>query len=302
MRIIKIVILLSCISFALQSCKNNESKSSDLDTILTGEIELLVDESFAPIIQQEIDVFENIYDAKIKLIAKSESETVLDLVNKTSQVAVLSRKLNQEEHKIFETKKITPVETAIATDAVVFIKNRNSTDSIIDPQNVFDFLQGKPSSIKGLVFDNLNGSSVRYLLEKASVKNIPSEGVFSFKNSNEVINYVSKNDGLIGVVGLNWLLQPKNDMRGNVKKLLILSVKNAENHYIYPSQESLADKSYPLARDLYIINCQGRSGLGMGFKAFTAGEKGQRIILNSGLLPIKMPGRKLRINNKIESK
>lgn len=302
MRIIKIVIFLSCISFALQSCKNNESKSSDLDTILTGEIELLVDESFAPIIQQEIDVFENIYDSKINLIAKSEAETVLDLVNKTSQVAVLSRKLNQEEHKIFETKKITPVETAIATDAVVFIKNRNSTDSIIDPQNVFDFLQGKPSSIKGLVFDNLNGSSVRYLLEKASVKNIPTEGVFSFKNSNEVINYVAQNDGLIGVVGLNWLLQPKNDMRGNVKKLLILSVKNAENQYIYPSQESLADKSYPLARDLYIINCQGRSGLGMGFKAFTAGEKGQRIILNSGLLPIKMPGRKLRINNKIESK
>ena len=302
MRIIKIFFFIICISFALQSCKNNESKSSDLDTILTGEIELLVDESFAPIIQQEIDVFENIYDSKINLIAKSEAETVLDLVNKTSQVAVLSRKLNQEEHKIFETKKITPVETAIATDAVVFIKNRNSTDSIIDPQNVFDFLQGKPSSIKGLVFDNLNGSSVRYLLEKASVKNIPTEGVFSFKNSNEVINYVAQNDGLIGVVGLNWLLQPKNDMRGNVKKLLILSVKNAENQYIYPSQESLADKSYPLARDLYIINCQGRSGLGMGFKAFTAGEKGQRIILNSGLLPIKMPGRKLRINNKIESK
>jgi phosphate transport system substrate-binding protein len=302
MRITKIFICLSFISIGFYSCKNKVNKSSDLDTILTGKIELLVDESFAPVIQQEIDVFENIYDADIKLVAKSEAEIMLDLVNKTSQVAVLSRKLNEEEHKIFQSKKITPVETAIATDAVVFIKNRNSTDSIIDPQTIFDFLQGKPTSIKGLVFDNLNGSSVRYLLEKANVKSIPTEGVFSFKNSNEVIDYVAQNDGLIGVVGLNWLLQPKNEMRSNVKKLLILSVKNAENQYVYPSQETLADESYPLARDLYIINCQGYSGLGMGFKAFTAGDKGQRIILNSGLLPIKMPGRKLRINNKIESK
>jgi phosphate transport system substrate-binding protein len=302
MKIVQRFICFSLIISLFIGCKNKESQKSDLDTILTGEISLLTDESFAPIVQQEIDVFENIYDAKINLVAKSEGETVLDLVNKKSQVAVLSRKLNLEEQKIFQTKKITPVETAIATDAVVFIKNKNSSDSLIDPQIVFDFLQGKTSSIKGLVFDNLNGSSVRYLLEKAKVKSIPKEGVFSFKNSNEVINYIAENEGLIGVVGLNWLLQPKSDMKNNVKKLLILRVKNSENQYVYPSQETLIDKSYPLARDLYIINVQGYSGLGMGFKAFSAGDKGQRIILNSGLAPIKMPGRKLRINNKIESK
>ncbi|MFT6748964.1 MAG: phosphate transport system substrate-binding protein, partial [Flavobacterium sp.] len=96
MRITKIFICLSFISIGFYSCKNKVNKSSDLDTILTGKIELLVDESFAPVIQQEIDVFENIYDADIKLVAKSEAEIMLDLVNKTSQVAVLSRKLNEE--------------------------------------------------------------------------------------------------------------------------------------------------------------------------------------------------------------
>jgi phosphate transport system substrate-binding protein len=57
-----------------------------------------------------------------------------------------------------------------------------------------------------------------------------------------------------------------------------------------------------LARDLYIINCQGYSGLGMGFASFVAGDIGQRIILKSGLLPIRTPGRKLVLLQIIKKK
>ncbi len=41
------------------------------------------------------------------------------------------------------------------------------------------------------------------------------------------------------------------------------------------------------------VNCQGFSGLGMGFASFVAGDIGQRIILKSGLLPIKFLEEKL---------
>jgi phosphate transport system substrate-binding protein len=54
-----------------------------------------------------------------------------------------------------------------------------------------------------------------------------------------------------------------------------------------------------LARDLYIINCQGYSGLGMGF-ASVAGDIGQRIILKSGLLPVRMPGRNIIIKSNVD--
>jgi phosphate transport system substrate-binding protein len=56
-----------------------------------------------------------------------------------------------------------------------------------------------------------------------------------------------------------------------------------------------------LARELYIVNCQGFSGLGMGFASFVAGDIGQRIILKSGLLPYKVPPRKLSIRNQISN-
>jgi phosphate transport system substrate-binding protein len=78
-----------------------------------------------------------------------------------------------------------------------------------------------------------------------------------------------------------------------LKNINVLSVKVGKNDYFAPSQNNLAEGTYPLARDLYIINCQGYSGLGMGFASFVAGDIGQRIILKSGLLPIRTPGRKI---------
>jgi phosphate transport system substrate-binding protein len=46
---------------------------------------------------------------------------------------------------------------------------------------------------------------------------------------------------------------------------------------------------------LYLVNCQGYSGLAMGFATFVGGDIGQRIVLKSGLLPVQIPTRKLNI-------
>jgi len=37
----------------------------------------------------------------------------------------------------------------------------------------------------------------------------------------------------------------------------------------------------------------------MGFGSFIAGDIGQRIVLKSGLMPVRTPGRKLKIRNEI---
>src|ERR1700752_4350075 len=108
---------------------------------------------------------------------------------------------------------------------------------------------------------------------------------------------------MIGVVGLNWLYQPNPGMQQKAAMVNILSVKDTNGKaYVYPSQESVAKREYPLARVLYIVNCQGYEGLGMGFASFIAGEKGQRIILKSGLAPVREPSRNIIIRNTIEKK
>jgi phosphate transport system substrate-binding protein len=81
-----------------------------------------------------------------------------------------------------------------------------------------------------------------------------------------------------------------------VKNVNILSVKGLKaSNYYFPSQNNIAEGKYPLARDLFIVNGQGYTGLGMGFASFVAGDIGQRIVLKSGLLPERIPGRKINV-------
>ena len=202
-----------------------------------------------------------------------------------------------EENKIFEQKKIIPKITKFATDAIALIANKSTNDTLIDLRKVVEFLQGKQnSSIKGLVFDNPNSSTIRFMNSLAGIKAIPENGVYSFKTNQEVIKFVAQNEGMVGVVGVNWLSQPMPEMQQYVDMVNLLAVKGLSGgSYYMPSQNNIAEGTYPLARDLYIINGQGYTGLGMGFASFVSGDIGQRIILKSGLLPVRVPGRKINI-------
>ena len=284
------------------SCTKKDPNAPKSDTIIEGKTTILVDETLLPIIEDQLAVFENNYNSKITLFPQSEKESIISLANGKADIVILSRELNKEEQAVFKNKKIVPRSTPFAIDAIAFIKNKKSNDTLIAINDVVDFIKGKNNNIKGLVFDNPNSSTVRYLCELAGVNSLPQENVFSFKTNEDVIKYIAKNDGMIGVVGINWLYQPKPEMQKHVDLVNILSVKSTNSSdYIYPSQDNVAKRKYPLARVLFIVNCQGYEGLGMGFGSFITGEKGQRIILKSGLAPMREPSRNIRIRNKIET-
>ncbi len=281
------------------SCQ--EKADNKLDTILEGKATLYVDESILPIVEDEAAVFEAQYEAKLHLVPQSENEVLNAMLNHTAKIAVLTRTLSAKELKVFESKKITPKITPFATDAVAFIKNKISNDTLVVLQDVIDFIQGKPvPNIKGLVFDNPNSSTVRYISEIAGVKIDKQKNIFSFKTNEEVIKYVAENNGMIGVIGINWIFQPPLELQKVVDQVNVLGVKDkVSNEYVFPTQDNLAQGKYPLARGLYIINCQGYAGLGMGFTSFIGGDRGQRIILKSGLVPKRIPSRKIVIRNNI---
>jgi phosphate transport system substrate-binding protein len=57
------------------------------------------------------------------------------------------------------------------------------------------FMRGKEiKGLKGLVFDNPNSSSVRYMNELAGLKSLPTKNVY-FKTNEEVIKFIAENDG-----------------------------------------------------------------------------------------------------------
>lgn len=288
--------------FLFAMCNQKSKNDAGNETILKGSIDLTVDETVKPIAEDQVAVFEGTYyGAKIAIKAKSEAELINDLLNQKAKVVITTRDLTQAEKDKFQKSKINPRVTPFASDAIAFISNKSNNDTLIALKTVIDFMQGKADPrIKGLVFDNPNSSTVRYMKELAKVKDIPTSGVFSFKTNDEVIKFVSENDGMIGVVGVNWLSQPSPNMLDVFKKINVLSVKGLnDDRYYSPTQNDLAEEKYPLARDLFIINCQGYTGLGMGFASFISGDIGQRIVLKSGLLPVRTPGRKLKIRSQI---
>ncbi|MCF6133348.1 substrate-binding domain-containing protein [Flavobacterium sp. WG47] len=281
------------------SCQKKESNNAD--SILEGKASVYVDESILPIIEDETAVFETEYKAKLNLVPKSENEIVNSLLNDTAKIAILTRELSEKELKAFKSKKINPRVTPFATDAVAFIKNKTANDTLVALQDVIDFMKGKTvPNIKGVVFDNANSSTVRYISEVSGVTVANQKNIFSMKTNEEVIKYVAENNGMVGVIGMNWIFQPPLNLEADVDKINVLSVKGLnKTEYFFPSQDNLATGKYPLARHLYIVNCQGYSGLGMGFGSFLTGERGQRIILKSGLYPERTPSRKIVIRNTI---
>ena len=287
--------------FLFAMCNQKSKSESDQESILKGAIDVTVDETVKPIVEDQVAVFEGTYDARISITTKSEAELINDLANQKAKVVITARDLTKEERDRFVKNKINPRVTPFAIDAIALISNKSNNDTLIALKSVIDFMQGKSDPrIKGLVFDNPNSSTVSFMKNLANVKDIPAEGVFSFKTNDEVIKFVSENDGMVGVVGVNWLSQPTAKMHEIIKKINVLSVKGLkDDKYYSPTQNDLAELKYPLARDLYIINCQGYTGLGMGFASFISGDIGQRIVLKSGLLPVRTPGRKLQIRSQI---
>lgn len=281
------------------SCQKKNNKAED--TILKGKATVYVDETILPIVEDEAAVFETEYDAKLKLVSKSENEIINDLFYDSARIVVLTRTLSAKELKAFKSKKITPRITPFATDAVAFIRNKTTNDTLIALQDIIDFVHGKAiPNIKALVFDNANSSTARYISEISGLPVNNQKNIFSFKTNEEVLKYVAKNNGMVGVIGMNWIFQPPLDLQETIDNVNVLGVKGInETNYFFPTQDNLAQGKYPLARHLYIVNCQGYSGLGMGFGSFLTGERGQRIILKSGLVPEQIPTRKIKIRNTI---
>jgi phosphate transport system substrate-binding protein len=118
----------------------------------------------------------------------------------------------------------------------------------------------------------------------------------ALEHNQDVINYVTERKDIIGVIGVSWL-SDKDDstMMSFLKKVRVMalskdSIATWDNSY-QPYQAYIAHGNYPLFRNIYAIDADPRRGLTTGFTAFLASDRGQRIILKTGILPATQPYR-----------
>jgi len=293
----------------LFACKQKTDANGNVileETMTTGNITLLVDESVKPIVEDVLQVFSSVYpNAHIKQVSSTENEIINALLKDSIKSAVLSRPLTAEEEKHFTERGLVPEVTFFATDALAVIASGTVSDTIITVQEINNVLKGLPSSkIKTLVLDNPNSGTVHYLMQQAGVVKLPSDNVIYRQNSAEVINFVSNNPQTVGIVGVNWIVQPTPQLKKVVENLTVLAVDNVkidktEKKYYKPNQSNIGAGFYPFTRKLYVLNYQGRKGLGIGFANYIRATQGQLIILKSGLLPHEIPTREINVRNEL---
>jgi phosphate transport system substrate-binding protein len=253
---------------------------------------------------EEEYVFKALYpDAKPVINYAPESEVVNQLLNDKIRVAIISRELDTTETGILKRRALAPDVNKFAIDAVTIIVNQASSDTLTSVKEIIGMLNGTVKTDKSIVFDNPNSSLVRYLKQLSGNKDFTQKNIYALKSNKEVIKYVSEHESAIGITGFAWLNDPDPDYAAAVAKVKIVGVKDDTNEkkrnagYFKPSQSTLVQHTYPLSRSLYIVDCTGRKGLGAGFASFLASERGQRIILKSGLLPDSIPSREINITH-----
>ncbi|WP_454881898.1 PstS family phosphate ABC transporter substrate-binding protein [Sphingobacterium detergens] len=297
-----ILVMLSLCVGLLLSCKDRAKNNKGSEDILTGKLPVLVDQTLLPIIKESADVFESSYpNSSLEIMARPEIKAVNALMSDSAYVIVLTRKLNSQEDDYFKKRGIQPKIFQMASDAVVLINNRNSTDTIMPQKNVKSLLEGNLSGQR-LIFDNANSSTLRFLKDYFKIEKIDPKAVSAMRDSEDVMKYISENANAVGVIGYNWYLKAVEKNSQLLDKIRTLSIENVsagadKAHFYKPSQSTIADGVYPFIRPVYIMNYQPNMGLGLGFSAFLTGDRGQRIVLKAGLVPVTMPGREIIIRD-----
>ncbi|RYY08238.1 MAG: phosphate ABC transporter substrate-binding protein [Sphingobacteriaceae bacterium] len=297
------IVILFYIGFV--SCNQNKTDDNSTDQFTSGTYSFVFDESISPILDQEMYVFKSLYTQAKPNVNYQPENKILDLVlNNKARFAVMSRDLDKSEVKLLTNRGLPPKIGKVAYDAITLIVGRNNRDTIMSLAQIKNLFNSDTKSTKNLVFDNPNSSVLNYLKNSFSLKNLNQKNIYAVKNSKEVIKYVAEHDDAIGFISYSWLIEPDSDYVNATKNIKIVGIRNENlkdkaTDYFKPSQSTLALKQYPLIRSVYIIDCTGRVGLGTGFAAFLQSERGQKIVLRSGLLPDSMPTREISIKKEL---
>ena len=282
----------------IASCNNSNNKQAQSDTPSSGTIYISVDESFKPVIEQQIRIYKSSFpNTNIVASYKPEVDCFKDLQQDSTRMIIVARGLNKNEEAFF-TNKLTykPEDDVLAYDAVAVIVNTLSNDTIFTMQHVKDILSGKKNTTA--IMDGKNATSTVRFLQDSVLRGLPfGKNVMATSGSEAVIDAVSKTKDAIGFVGLSWVgnnNEPKQQEQLKKIKLALLECVKCQEKEVYakPSQSTITFSQYPLARPLYFILKENAVGLGTGFKNFMSLERGQLIFRRAFLAPAKFDFKK----------
>jgi phosphate transport system substrate-binding protein len=280
----------------LVSCHSGGGNGTAVDdTPGKGTIRISVDESFKPIIDSQIKVYmASNPEANIIAEYKPEAECLRDLQNDSTRMVIVTRGLSKGENEGFEAKLgFKPSWGLLAYDAVAVLLHQQSKDSVFTMSELRAMLLDQsPKSYQIVMDGNKATSTVRFAIDSLLKGQPLGRQVVAAKSSPDVIDYVSRTPGSLGMVGVSWIGNPDDSLQLTFMKKVQVAALQCDGcpgkPFTRPYQANIAMGRYPLIRGLYFILKENYNGLGRGFVNFLIYERGQLIFKRAYLLPGRM--------------
>jgi ABC-type phosphate transport system substrate-binding protein len=290
--VVRVLIAIVAVSLLLNACTSKPAQPRETTT--SGTIHISVDESFKPVIDSQIKVFESQHpDAHIVVQYKPEADCLRDLNVDSIRMVIVTRSLSESEEKTLSNKlSFKPTYGPIAYDAIAVIVNNQVKDTTFTMQDIRSMAKGTSGYKYKVLLDGKSATStVRFVIDSLLQGQPLSSNVVAAPNTEGVIDYVSKNQDAIGLLGVSWIGNKDDTTQLSfLKKVKIAPIecRGCNGTYVDPVQYNIAYARYPMIRPLYYILKENYDGLGNGFANFLIYEKGQKIFYRAYLLPARM--------------
>ena len=304
----------------LTACNNNKPSN----TSTSGIAKIACDESFRNILDQEVEVFEYSYpDASIMVDYTDEAAALDSLMHRNVDLIITSRDLTNDQRDILKKQGRAFRSRKIAVDAVAIIVNKENDIDELSMSDLRDIFSGKvarwgevfPTRLKRdfikVVFDTSGSGVTHYVKEKFLNGGSFGKNVYAQHSTDDVFRIVQSNKNAIGFIGVSWItadlktnertmeekvLDLKNNNEVSVidftDRIKVMAVRGDEQPQgVKPYQAYINDGSYPLFRTIWAIDASAGGTLDHGFFSFLTGVIGQKIILQTGILPAAEPVR-----------
>lgn len=288
----RVAVLLLSMSVVAGCGEDKRQEEGTKDTMVSGEIDIAADETYRPVIEEQLEVFDSSYpDANINVQYLPESECVKALMNGDVKLILVTRDLTKDEKAAAETRKMITTALDVAKDAVAVIVNNNNKDTIFGLQQLKGILTGEYEARDyKVVFDNTGSSTLRYMLDSLIPGSKLGNNVYAAKGNDSVIHYVANTEDAIGFISVSHV-SDFNDPEGLafIDDVKVAAVYNDSLEKSYkPYQGYIAPDWYPLTRKLYYVHSQTYPGLAQGLAKFLREQRGQLIFKHARMFPTRV--------------
>ena len=234
-------------------------------------------------------------NVEISVTGGGSGTGIAALINGTVDIANASRQIKPEENQQARDNGVNPVEYVIARDAIAVIVNPENKVNQLTLQQLSDIYSGEISNwadvggenriIVRLSRETNSGTHVFFLENVIRLGDPKNKTLFStdtmlLPSSEGIIAETRDNPNVIGYDGLGYVTP-------DVKVIAV--GRDSSGPFVLPSAETVNNRLYPIARDLYMYTNGEQVGAVLDYINWIMTTDGQLIVTKLGFVPIKNP-------------